>query len=160
MTRRDSITDEPPSGFGHALSAGAAPSGVASARVIHAERISACKTTTADTSALRMARRAARRVRKFCSTRTNLCAVVLAFLALLYAAASPAQDNYREQMKGLDEQVQEIKSDVLSIAQELNRLEERLLYPFEYADCSLHCARGRRSSPTRRGADPDRWATW
>jgi hypothetical protein len=34
-------------------------------------------------------------------------------------------------MKGLDEQVQEIKSDVLNIAQELNRLEEKLLYPSE-----------------------------
>jgi hypothetical protein len=32
-------------------------------------------------------------------------------------------------MRGLDEQVQEIKSDVLSIAQELSRLEEKLLYP-------------------------------
>ena len=35
----------------------------------------------------------------------------------------------KEQIKGLDEQVQEIKSDVLSIAAELNRLEEKLLYP-------------------------------
>jgi hypothetical protein len=32
-------------------------------------------------------------------------------------------------MRGLDEQVQDIKSDVLSIGQELNRLEEKLLYP-------------------------------
>jgi hypothetical protein len=32
-------------------------------------------------------------------------------------------------MKGLDEQVQEVKSDVLSIAAELNQLEEKLLYP-------------------------------
>jgi hypothetical protein len=32
-------------------------------------------------------------------------------------------------MKSLDNQVQEIKSDVLSIATELNSLEERLLYP-------------------------------
>jgi hypothetical protein len=32
-------------------------------------------------------------------------------------------------MQGLDEQVQEIKSDVLSIAAELSRLEEKLLYP-------------------------------
>jgi hypothetical protein len=32
-------------------------------------------------------------------------------------------------MKGLDEQVQEIKSDVLSIDAELRRLEEKLLYP-------------------------------
>src|SRR5882672_8664151 len=31
--------------------------------------------------------------------------------------------------QGLDEQVQEIKSDVLSIAAELNQLEEKLLYP-------------------------------
>ena len=33
------------------------------------------------------------------------------------------------QMQSLDEQVQEIKSDVLSIAAELSRLEEKLLYP-------------------------------
>ena len=32
-------------------------------------------------------------------------------------------------MRGLDEQVQEVKSDVLSIAAELNQLEEKLLYP-------------------------------
>lgn len=35
----------------------------------------------------------------------------------------------QQQMRGLDEQVQEVKSDVLSISQELNRLEEKLLYP-------------------------------
>jgi len=35
----------------------------------------------------------------------------------------------REQSKGLDEQVQEIKTDVLGIAAELHRLEEKLLYP-------------------------------
>lgn len=35
----------------------------------------------------------------------------------------------REQIKGLDEQVQEIKKDVLSIAVGLNQLEEKLLYP-------------------------------
>jgi hypothetical protein len=34
-------------------------------------------------------------------------------------------------MRGLDEQVQDIKSDVLSIAQEMSRLEEKLLYPSE-----------------------------
>src|SRR5258708_9219901 len=32
-------------------------------------------------------------------------------------------------MKGLDQQVQEVKTDVLSIAAELNQLEEKLLYP-------------------------------
>jgi hypothetical protein len=35
----------------------------------------------------------------------------------------------KEQMKGLDEQVQEIKGDVLGIAAELYQLEEKLLYP-------------------------------
>ncbi|WP_035497222.1 hypothetical protein [Citrifermentans bremense] len=39
------------------------------------------------------------------------------------------QDLAKEQIKGLDEQVQEIKADVLSIATQLNRLEEKLLYP-------------------------------
>jgi len=50
----------------------------------------------------------------------------------LLAAATPAAGEEtvsREQLKGLDEQVQEIKSDVLSIAAELNQLEERLLFP-------------------------------
>jgi len=40
-----------------------------------------------------------------------------------------AQQNDQQQMRGLDEQVQEIKSDVLSIAAELSQLEEKLLYP-------------------------------
>jgi hypothetical protein len=35
----------------------------------------------------------------------------------------------QQQMRGLDEQVQEVKSDVLSIAAEMNQLEEKLLYP-------------------------------
>jgi hypothetical protein len=43
--------------------------------------------------------------------------------------SSWAQELSRQQMKGLDEQVQEIKSDALSIAAELSRLEEKLLYP-------------------------------
>jgi hypothetical protein len=51
-----------------------------------------------------------------------------AFCAL-WNPASSADDSYRAQMKGLDEQVQEIKSDVLSIDAELRRLEEKLLYP-------------------------------
>jgi hypothetical protein len=40
-----------------------------------------------------------------------------------------AQDMSQQQMRSLDEQVQEIKSDVLSIAAELSQLEEKLLYP-------------------------------
>jgi hypothetical protein len=41
------------------------------------------------------------------------------------------QNQQQQQMRGLDEQVQEVKSDALSIAQELSRLEEKLLYPSE-----------------------------
>jgi len=37
--------------------------------------------------------------------------------------------NDQQQMRGLDEEVQEIKSDVLRISEELKRLEEKLLYP-------------------------------
>jgi hypothetical protein len=54
---------------------------------------------------------------------------VFAMLSALGNVVARADDSYREQMKGLDEQVQEVKSDVLSIAAELQRLEERLLYP-------------------------------
>lgn len=40
-----------------------------------------------------------------------------------------AEDISKEQMKGLDEQVQDIKGDVLGVAAELYQLEEKLLYP-------------------------------
>jgi hypothetical protein len=56
-------------------------------------------------------------------------ALVLLFLLGLGSAPGWAQQDDQKRMKGLDEQVQEIKSDVLSIAEELNQLEERLLYP-------------------------------
>jgi len=39
------------------------------------------------------------------------------------------QSSDKQQMRGLDEQIQEVKSDVLSIAAELSQLEEKLLYP-------------------------------
>jgi hypothetical protein len=55
--------------------------------------------------------------------------VVLSCVLGACAASAWAADSYREQMKGLDEQVQEVKSDVLSIAADLNQLEEKLLYP-------------------------------
>jgi hypothetical protein len=55
--------------------------------------------------------------------------VVMSALLCLCAQSSPADESARAQMKGLDEQVQEVKSDVLSIAAELNQLEEKLLYP-------------------------------
>jgi len=58
-------------------------------------------------------------------------AILVVLLCLVAGVFAPAraEDTYRQQMKGLDEQVQEVKSDVLSIAAELNQLQERLLYP-------------------------------
>ena len=51
-----------------------------------------------------------------------------AWLAL-WGGAVCAQELASAEMRSLDEQVQEIKTDVLGIAAELNRLEEKLLYP-------------------------------
>ncbi len=53
-------------------------------------------------------------------------AVALVFVPMALASA---EDLSRSDMRSLDGQVQEIKSDVLSIATELNNLEERLLFP-------------------------------
>jgi hypothetical protein len=55
--------------------------------------------------------------------------VIIGISVLVLSFAAYAQEVSREQIKGLDEQVQEIKSDVLGIAAELNQLEEKLLYP-------------------------------
>jgi len=55
--------------------------------------------------------------------------IALGFLLWLCSAPGWAENSDRQQMKGLDEQVQEIKSDVLGIAAELGQLEEKLLYP-------------------------------
>ncbi len=55
--------------------------------------------------------------------------IILGISMLVLSVTSYAQEISRAQIKGLDEQVQEIKSDVLSIAAELNQLEEKLLYP-------------------------------
>ncbi len=67
---------------------------------------------------------------------------ISAFVAVLPAYAQEVQKEQskevpreqskeapKELSKGLDEQVQEIKTDVLAIAAELNQLEEKLLYP-------------------------------
>ena len=55
----------------------------------------------------------------------------LALAAVLGAlsGASLAQQVSKEQIKGLDEQVQDIKKDVLAISSELQLLEEKLLFP-------------------------------
>ena len=55
--------------------------------------------------------------------------ILLLAVLLLSLAIAEAQQVSKEQIKGLDEQVQEIKSDVLGIAAELDQLEEKLLYP-------------------------------
>jgi hypothetical protein len=52
--------------------------------------------------------------------------MMLAVFVLAPSAVLAQQDNGSQ---GLDEQVQAIKSDVLSIAAELSQLEEKLLYP-------------------------------
>ena len=71
--------------------------------------------------------RASRR-RRFART-----ALLLALTGAIGSSAGTARgdskDESKRQMRSLDEQVQEIKSDVLSIATELNALEEKLLYP-------------------------------
>lgn len=62
---------------------------------------------------------------------------LLAKIAILAAAialgvsplAAPAAEVTQEQIKGLDEQVQDIKQDVLDITTELSLLEEKLLFP-------------------------------
>lgn len=54
---------------------------------------------------------------------------VLFSVTCVVASLGSAEEVSREQIKGLDEQIQEIKSDVLGIAAELSRLEEKLLYP-------------------------------
>ena len=54
---------------------------------------------------------------------------ILMISMLVFSVAAYGEEISREQIKGLDEQVQEIKSDVLGIAAELNQLEEKLLYP-------------------------------
>ncbi|MGB5627101.1 MAG: hypothetical protein WBM61_15305 [Woeseiaceae bacterium] len=54
---------------------------------------------------------------------------LLFMLACIPLALSQAQDLSGQELRSLDGQVQEIKSDVLSIASELGNLEERLLYP-------------------------------
>ena len=59
-------------------------------------------------------------------SKTILFAVLMVVAMQLAAYAKEAS---KEQIKGLDEQIQEIKSDVLGIAEELNQLEEKLLYP-------------------------------
>ena len=60
--------------------------------------------------------------------RARTCALAVLF-GLIAAPPLLAGPEATQEMRSLDEQVQEVKSEVLSIATELDRLEERLLYP-------------------------------
>lgn len=55
--------------------------------------------------------------------------VLIGLLTILWINGSIAGEVSREQIKGLDEQVQDIKKDVLGISAELTQLEEKLIYP-------------------------------
>jgi hypothetical protein len=59
----------------------------------------------------------------------RLRGIILGLSVLVFCFPAYGNEISREKIKGLDEQVQEIKSDVLDIAEELNQLEEKLLYP-------------------------------
>ncbi len=63
----------------------------------------------------------------FAMLRTFRLFMLLALVGL--SSVSWAEEVSKEQIKGLDEQVQDIKKDVLGISTELNLLEEKLLYP-------------------------------
>jgi hypothetical protein len=56
-------------------------------------------------------------------------AACLLCCAFWMSAGWAADSGARAQVMGLDEQIQDIKSDVLAIAAELSLLEEKLLYP-------------------------------
>jgi len=53
---------------------------------------------------------------------------VFLFISLIPVSLQAAEVT-KEQIKGLDEQVQDIKKDVLELTSELSRLEEKLLFP-------------------------------
>jgi len=55
--------------------------------------------------------------------------ILFGVLLFAWVSGSVAEEVSREQIKGLDEQVQDIKKDVLAISAELTQLEEKLIYP-------------------------------
>jgi hypothetical protein len=65
------------------------------------------------------------------STRRRLSTIAITLIAVTTSGThlAGADDTRSEQMQSLDQQVQDIKSDVLGIAAELRGLEEKLLYP-------------------------------
>ncbi len=61
--------------------------------------------------------------------RTLLAITFVALTAWGWPMAGWADGTSQQEMKSLDEQVQVIKTDVLSIGSDLGQLEERLLFP-------------------------------
>jgi len=61
----------------------------------------------------------------------NIINAIFLVCGLSFATLCEAQtgSSSSEELRSLDDQVQEIKTDVLAIAADLNRLEEKLLYP-------------------------------
>ena len=64
----------------------------------------------------------------FTRIRTKFLISVLLFAAL-FSMQLHAAEVTKDQIKGLDEQVQDIKKDVLTLSSELAKLEEKLLFP-------------------------------
>jgi len=58
----------------------------------------------------------------------NIFILSILVLGALFTSVQAAEVT-KEQIKGLDEQVQDIKKDVLDLTSELTRLEEKLLFP-------------------------------
>jgi hypothetical protein len=56
-------------------------------------------------------------------------AALLGLFGLTIVLPGSAQQASKEELRSLDEQVQQIKTDVLDIAADVSRLEEKLLYP-------------------------------
>jgi hypothetical protein len=63
------------------------------------------------------------------STYTSILRAFALGLLLFLPAIAGAEEVGRDEIKGLDEQVQDIKKDVLDLSSELARLEEKLLFP-------------------------------
>jgi hypothetical protein len=63
------------------------------------------------------------------SVRAKIWLSVLVIFCGSICVTAAAQDQSQQELRSLDDQVQEIKTDVLSIARDLALLEERLLFP-------------------------------
>ena len=98
-------------------------------RLMHTPRV-CTRSARRDSTELASDTRARLNLRSALSVwRGAFCLIAFALSSGVGIAPAEAEPVSKEQMQSLDEQVQEVKSDVLSIAAELNGLEEKLLYP-------------------------------